>query len=113
MLVYLIIVQQKFSFKPYKLISRQEAKHDEFRDLINSGSQQSYLLKKTAHEMNLKPIEMKNIIRSVFGGSSLQKQNHRVYEIILQNVNSGFSFDIQVLYEPIICGKIPGINKGI
>ncbi|GFT68798.1 hypothetical protein TNCV_684491 [Trichonephila clavipes] len=41
--------------------------------LIDSGSQQSYLLKKTAHEMNLKPIEMKNIIPSVFGGSTLQK----------------------------------------
>ncbi|GFY72067.1 hypothetical protein TNIN_87371 [Trichonephila inaurata madagascariensis] len=56
---------------------------------------------------------MKNIIHSVFSGSSLQKQDHRVYEITLQNVNSGFSFDIQVLYRPIICRKIPQINKGI
>ncbi|GFY60005.1 pro-Pol polyprotein [Trichonephila inaurata madagascariensis] len=56
------------------------------RALIDSGSQLSYLLKKTAHEMNLKSIEMKNIIHSVFGGSTLQKQDHRVYEITLQNV---------------------------
>ncbi|GFU69503.1 uncharacterized protein TNCV_1350631 [Trichonephila clavipes] len=35
MSVYLITVQQKkFSFKPYKLISRQEAKHDEFELLL-------------------------------------------------------------------------------
>ncbi|GFY53283.1 uncharacterized protein TNIN_161931 [Trichonephila inaurata madagascariensis] len=83
------------------------------RALIDSGSQRSYLLKKTAHEMNLKPTEMKNIIHSVCNGSTLQKQDHRVYEIILQNVNRGFSFDIQVLDQPIICGKIPRINKGI
>ncbi|GFT59125.1 DUF1758 domain-containing protein [Trichonephila clavipes] len=83
------------------------------RALIDIGSQRSYLLKTTAHEMNLKPIEMKNIIPSVFGGSTLQKQDHRVYEITLQNVNRGFSFDIQVLDQPIICGKIPRINKGI
>ncbi|GFY48805.1 hypothetical protein TNIN_482471 [Trichonephila inaurata madagascariensis] len=69
--------------------------------------------KKTAQEMDLKPVEMKNIIHSVFGGSPLQKQDHRLYEIILQNVNSGFSFDISVLDQPIICGKIPRINKGI
>ncbi|GFU93829.1 transposon Tf2-6 polyprotein [Trichonephila clavipes] len=63
--------------------------------------------------MNLKPIEMKNIIHSAFGGSTLQKQDHTVYEITLQNVNRGFSFDIQVLDQPIMCGKIPRINKGI
>ncbi|GFT88989.1 DUF1758 domain-containing protein [Trichonephila clavipes] len=85
--------------------------------LIDSGSQRSYLLKKTAHEMNLKPIEMKNMIHSVFGGSNLQKQDHKVYGITLQNVNSGFSFDIQVLDQPIICGgKIPPqrtLGKGV
>ncbi|GFS57968.1 zinc finger CCHC domain-containing protein 13 [Trichonephila inaurata madagascariensis] len=43
------------------------------RALIDSGSQRSYLLKNTAHEMNLKPIEMKNIIHSVFGGSTFTK----------------------------------------
>ncbi|GFY54489.1 DUF1758 domain-containing protein [Trichonephila inaurata madagascariensis] len=83
------------------------------RAFIDSGSQRLYLLKKTAHEMNLKFIEIKNIIHSVFGGSNLQKQDHRVYEITLQNGNSGFSFDIQVLDQPIICGKIPRINKGL
>ncbi|GFQ65924.1 DUF1758 domain-containing protein [Trichonephila clavata] len=83
------------------------------RSLIDSISQRSCLLKKTAQEMNLKPVEMKNIIHSVFGGSTLQKQDHRLYEITLQNVNSGLRFDIQVLDQPIICGKISRINKGI
>ncbi|GFU75375.1 DUF1758 domain-containing protein [Trichonephila clavipes] len=83
------------------------------RALIDSGSQRSYLLKKIAHEMNLKPIEMKNLIHSVFGSSTLQKQVHRVYETTLQNVDSGFSFDIRVLDQPIIGEKIPRINKGL
>ncbi|GFQ97380.1 integrase catalytic domain-containing protein [Trichonephila clavata] len=83
------------------------------RALIDSGSQRSYLLKKAAEEMNLKPVEMKNILHSVFGGSTLRRQDHRLYEITLQNVNNGFSFDIQILDQPIICGKIPRINKGI
>ncbi|GFY33667.1 DUF1758 domain-containing protein [Trichonephila clavipes] len=83
------------------------------RALIGSGSLRSYLLKKTAQEMNLRSVEMKIIIHSVFGGSTLQKDDHRLYEITLQNVNSGYSFDIPVLDQPIICGKIPRINKGI
>ncbi|GFU53888.1 hypothetical protein TNCV_1882801 [Trichonephila clavipes] len=74
------------------------------RALIDSGSQRSYLLKKTAHEMNLKPIEMKNIIHSTFGVLTLQKQDHRVYEITFQNVNSSFSFYIQVFDQTNISG---------
>ncbi|GFR16491.1 hypothetical protein TNCT_301431 [Trichonephila clavata] len=63
--------------------------------------------------MNLKPVEMKNILHSVFGGSTLRRQDHRLYEITLQNVSNGFNFDIQVLDQPIICEKIPRINKEI
>ncbi|GFW07484.1 hypothetical protein TNCV_3916171 [Trichonephila clavipes] len=37
---------------------KAEGKTRRVRALIDSGSQRSYLLKKTAHEMNLKPIEM-------------------------------------------------------
>ncbi|GFY57464.1 uncharacterized protein LOC103521977 [Trichonephila inaurata madagascariensis] len=73
------------------------------RALIDSRSQRSYLLKKIAHEMNLKPIEMKNIIHSEFGG--IWEKELKGKNITLTDHGRGCP-DIELLIGADFCGHL-------
>ncbi|GFY48894.1 DUF1758 domain-containing protein [Trichonephila inaurata madagascariensis] len=81
--------------------------------LIDSGSQNSHILKKTAEELGLVPVSKRSLAHSLFGGVKTQVKDHGLYEIKLKSPNGKYSLGIQVLDQLFICGKISGLKRGL
>ncbi|GFY27138.1 putative tick transposon [Trichonephila clavipes] len=47
----------------------------------------------------------------MFGGRT-SDMNHKCYQINVENLHTGYSCQIPVLDQPIICGSIPRLQKG-
>ncbi|GFS58399.1 putative tick transposon [Trichonephila clavipes] len=47
----------------------------------------------------------------MFGGRT-SDMNHKCYQINVENLHTGYSCQIPVLDQPIICGSIPSLQKG-
>jgi hypothetical protein len=73
------------------------------RALIDTGSQLSYILKKTAEEMRYKPVASESLIRTLFGGAASQREDHQCYDVRLCSLTSGYSCKIQGLDQPALC----------
>ncbi|GFX86117.1 hypothetical protein TNCV_2341861 [Trichonephila clavipes] len=84
-----------------------------FRALINSDSQNSHVLKKTAEELGLVPVSKRNLAHSLFGGVKAQVKDHGLYEIKLKTSNGKYSLHIQVLDQLSICGITPSLQSGL
>ncbi|CAL1273140.1 unnamed protein product [Larinioides sclopetarius] len=83
------------------------------RALIDSGSQNSHILKRTAEEIGLVPVSKRSLAHSLFGGVKTQVKDHGLYEIKLKSHNGKYCLDIQVLDQLSICGKIPRLKRGL
>lgn len=80
------------------------------RALFDSGSQKSYILKRTANEIGLKAISTENLAHCLFGGSHIEAKPHckyRVNLIPLGNRKATFEFDF--LDQEVICGNLPRV----
>ncbi|XP_054713053.1 uncharacterized protein LOC129222563 [Uloborus diversus] len=82
------------------------------RALLDSGSQNSHILKITVVEMGLKPMARRNLAHSVFGGGTTSVKDHGRYKITLKPLNGTFYLDIQVLDQQTICGEVPRLKRG-
>lgn len=82
------------------------------RALIDSGSQRSYILKKTAKTLGYEPRGSEDLIHTLFGGTTLQKKLHNRYVINLNSLSSSYKCDIEVLEQSVICGKLPRLKRG-
>lgn len=76
------------------------------RALIDTGSQWSYILMKTAEEMRYQSVKSGVVIHALFGGGSSKKMEHYIYDIQLKSLTDDNTCKIQVLDQPIICGSI-------
>jgi len=81
------------------------------RALLDSGSQRSYILQKTACDINLKPIGQLNMQHLLFGGSS-ETKTHRKYNVRLQSICGRYQDSFQMLDHTTICSSIPRATKG-
>lgn len=82
------------------------------RALLDSGSQRSYILQKTAEQLNLRPEGHVQVSHSLFGGvKNIQK--HDKYQINLSGVHTSHAeTTIKVFGQKTICGKVPHVSKG-
>ena len=84
------------------------------RALLDSGSQRSYILKKTVEELKLASKSEVRLRHLLFGGSC-EERLHREYEVCLQNsrhVRGNGTVTLRVLDQQQICGHIPRMCKG-
>lgn len=81
-------------------------KRRKVRALIDTGSQRSYILKKTANEMGYTPVGSESLIHTLFRGATSQREDHQCYDINLRSLTSDYAFKIQVLDQPVICGPV-------
>ncbi|GFR27478.1 uncharacterized protein LOC103521977 [Trichonephila clavata] len=81
--------------------------------LIDSGSQNSHILKKTAEELGLVPVSKRSLAYSLFEGVKTQVKDRGLYEIKLKSHKEKCSLDIQVLDQFSICRKIPRFKRGL
>ena len=90
---------------------KTQKKEQQVSILIDTGSQHSYILKRTAEELGLKSIENIVLIDSLFEGIITEERLHCVYDVKLISFEGDFSFDINVLDQKIICGDICRLRK--
>jgi hypothetical protein len=62
--------------------------------LIDTGSQRSYILKKTAMGYTL--VGSQSLIHTLFGGATSQGKDHQFYDIQLRSLTRDYSCKIQV-----------------
>ena len=77
------------------------------RALIDSGSQRSYILKKTAESIQMKPEGEEQIIHDLFGGVKTDVVTHKIYNVQLASLDSSFSCVIPMLDQQSLCNEVP------
>ncbi|UYV71470.1 hypothetical protein LAZ67_8003414 [Cordylochernes scorpioides] len=80
------------------------------RDIIDKGSQRSYILHNTAMEMEYEQSRREFLQHSLFGGSSTDVVEHEVYTIHLSDINNSYRCEFEALGQPLICGSIPPVS---
>ena len=75
--------------------------------VLDTGSQRSYLLKRTAKEMNYLPIAEESIVHSLFGGKRSDMCEHSKYKVHLSSVDDQYLCNFDVLDQDNICDSIP------
>ena len=81
------------------------------RCLLDSGSQQSYILNKTILKLNLKSEGEKVMSHNLFDGSQSKNIKHSIYNICLQNVDGSFADNFHLFDQNKICQPIPRLNN--
>jgi hypothetical protein len=76
------------------------------RALTDTGSQRSYILKKTAKEMGYKLVGSESLIHTLFRGAASEREDHQCHDAHLGSLTSGYSCKIQVLEQPVTCSAI-------
>ncbi|XP_044757073.1 uncharacterized protein LOC123315444 [Coccinella septempunctata] len=80
------------------------------RALLDSGSQRSYILSRSAEELKLRKIDNETIIQGVFGGKQSQPETHKLFEVTIKSIDNTHEFKINMLNQDKICNYIPRIN---
>ena len=94
-----------------RCIVRNGDKQKEVRVLLDPGSQRSYILERTAHQLSAKSIREVKLCHLLFGGLK-EVQQHHVYDLEVGGCNNNFSAPLEVLGHQKICGRIPKMSKG-
>ena len=85
------------------------------RALLDSGSQRSYILKRTVQELNLASTGEIRLRHLLFGGSD-EERLHKEYTVHVQSpayVRGNETIVLQVLDQQQICGQIPQMKRGV
>ncbi|XP_044759176.1 uncharacterized protein LOC123316925 [Coccinella septempunctata] len=80
------------------------------RALLDSGSQSSYILSRSAEELKLKKIDNETIIQGVFGGKQSQPEIHKLFEETIKSIDNTHEFKLNMLNQDKICNYIPRID---
>ncbi|UYV74823.1 hypothetical protein LAZ67_12001144 [Cordylochernes scorpioides] len=73
------------------------------RALLDTGSQRSYILSKTAHDLGLSPIGQESLKHVVFGGHTSESV-HQEYRVNLGHASGNFKMVAKLLDQQKICG---------
>lgn len=82
------------------------------RVLFDSGSQQSYVSAELAKVMGYTPLGRQTIVHTLFGNVQSKEQVHSLYRLNLGGKSNPYTFEIDVLDQPAICGKVPHVPPG-
>lgn len=80
------------------------------RTLLDSGSQRSYILSKTAQEMKLRKLQDESIIQGVFGGHQSQPEVHQLFQVNIKSLDDTYKYDVKILNQDRICNYLPRIS---
>ncbi|UYV69827.1 hypothetical protein LAZ67_7000901 [Cordylochernes scorpioides] len=81
------------------------------RVLLDTGSQRSYILSKTAQDLGLSPIGQESLKHVVFGGYTSESV-HQEYRVNLGHASGNFKMVAKLLDQKRICGNLPRLNRG-
>ncbi|KAI5708064.1 hypothetical protein M8J77_015657 [Diaphorina citri] len=95
-----------------KVVNESSGSWQYARLMVDTGSQQSYVLNKTVANLDYKPIGKETIQHALFGGSVTNPVDHNVYKIVLNNVEETYRCAFNVLSQDTICSPIPIIPPG-
>ncbi|UYV76227.1 hypothetical protein LAZ67_13003093 [Cordylochernes scorpioides] len=81
------------------------------RALLDTGSQRSYILSKTAQDLGLSPIGQESLKHMVFGGHTSESV-HQEYRVNLGHASGNFKMVAKLLDQQKICGNLPRLSRG-
>ncbi|UYV62250.1 K02A2.6-like [Cordylochernes scorpioides] len=81
------------------------------RALLDTGSQRSYILSKTAQDLGLSPIGQESLKHVVFGGHTSESV-HQEYRVNLGHASGNFKMVAKLLDQQKICGNLPRLSLG-
>ncbi|UYV64964.1 hypothetical protein LAZ67_3002576 [Cordylochernes scorpioides] len=81
------------------------------RALLDTGSQRSYILSKTAQDLGLSPIGQESLKHVVFGGHTSESV-HQEYRVNLGHASGNFKMVAKLLDQQKICGNLPRLSRG-
>ncbi|UYV65295.1 hypothetical protein LAZ67_3003849 [Cordylochernes scorpioides] len=81
------------------------------RALLDTGSQRSYILSKTAQDLGLSPIGQESLKHVVFGGHTSERV-HQEYRVNLGHASGNFKMVAKLLDQQKICGSLPRLSRG-
>ncbi|GBM28848.1 hypothetical protein AVEN_43569-1 [Araneus ventricosus] len=91
---------------------RGEKGRVKIREIIDSASQRSYILKSTAQRLNYQPHRRESLRYSLFGGTSTEICHHDVHRSFLTDVSLTYSCNFEVLGQEAICATITPVAGG-
>ncbi|UYV72770.1 hypothetical protein LAZ67_10000641 [Cordylochernes scorpioides] len=84
-----------------------ENKSKVVRAMLDSGSQNSYVLEQTASEVGLTMLGKKEVVHLLFGGVKSRPQQHKRYRIYISDVDSKYNCNFEVQDCSTICSSMP------
>jgi Arginine methyltransferase-interacting protein, contains RING Zn-finger len=94
-------------------IRGKDGKQDKLaRLMIDTGSQQSYVLEQTMNSLSYTPITKQSMRHALFGGSITDAMDHNLFKIVISNLDNTFACDFDVFGQSKICSTIPSIPSG-
>ncbi|UYV73013.1 hypothetical protein LAZ67_10001523 [Cordylochernes scorpioides] len=84
-----------------------ENKSKVVRAMLDSGSQNSYVLEQTASEVGLTMLGKKEVVHVLFGGVKSRPQQHKRYRIYISDVDSKYNCNFEVQDCSTICSAMP------
>ncbi|XP_025835370.1 uncharacterized protein LOC112906030 [Agrilus planipennis] len=82
------------------------------RAVIDSGSQNSYILKSVARQLNYEPIGKQNVVHLLFGDKKSSVTSHNKYLVRVGNLADSYWCYFEALDEDEICSEVPSVTKG-
>ena len=93
-----------------KLIS--DKKEAVVRIVLDTGSQNSYIVKNLAEDMGYAPVKKETLIHSLFGGVKTEEFKHTCYRIRLRSIKNDFACNFEALDQVTICNDVSPVNSG-
>ncbi|UYV83583.1 hypothetical protein LAZ67_23001537 [Cordylochernes scorpioides] len=84
-----------------------ENKSKVVRAMLDSGSQNSYVLEQTASEVGLTMLGKKEVVHLLFGGVKSRPQQNKRYRIYISDVDSKYNCNFEVQDCSTICSAMP------
>ena len=82
------------------------------RAVIDTGSQNSYVLKEVADTLDYQPLAKQDMVHLLFGGAKSGITTHNKYLIRVGNLDGSYWCNFQALDEKVICADVPSVTKG-
>ena len=95
-----------------KVKLRNDTSETIVRAAIDTGSQNSYILKNVADQLGYQPLGKQNFIHLLFGGDKSKVTTHTKYTIRVGDLDGKYWCNFQVLDQDIICADVPTVMQG-
>ncbi|OXU20317.1 hypothetical protein TSAR_004834 [Trichomalopsis sarcophagae] len=79
--------------------------------VIDTGSQNSYVLREVSDLLNYEPIAKLDMVHLLFGGEKSEITSHNKYLILVGNMDGSYWCNFKALDEKVICSDVPTVTK--